>query len=315
MGRYVVRRLIETVVLVFVVSTIVAVFIHLIPGDPASLIVGDNQNTPDRIAAVRKNLGLDRPIYEQYLDWIAGIARGDFGTSLFSGREIRDDLVKRIPRTLELGGAALIVSIIIGIPLGVLAARYRNRPPDIIISSFAIAGLSIPVFVIGTLMVLLFSVRWQIFPASGYVSFGEDPVEHLKRLALPAITLGILSSATIMRMTRSSMLEVLGDDYVRTARAKGMHERTVVYGHALRNAMIPVITVVGLQIGTLLGGSVLVEYIFNWPGLSTYLITGINQRDYPVVQAVMLVIAVVFVLINLITDLLYGVIDPRIKYG
>jgi peptide/nickel transport system permease protein len=314
-GRYVARRLIETVVLVFFVSTIVAVFIHLIPGDPASLIVGDNQSTPERIAAVRANLGLDRPLYEQYLDWISGIARGDFGESLFTGRDIRTDLAKRIPRTLELGGAALLVSILVGIPLGVVAAHYRNRAPDVIVSSFAIAGLSVPVFVIGTLMVLLFSVKWQIFPASGYVPFGEDPIEHIKRLTLPAVTLGILASATIMRMTRSSLLEVLGEDYVRTARAKGARERTVVYGHALRNALIPVVTVVGLQMGTLLGGSVLVEYIFNWPGLSTYLISGINQRDYPVVQAVVLVIAVVFVLINLATDLLYAVIDPRIKYG
>jgi peptide/nickel transport system permease protein len=314
-GRYVVRRLIETAVLVVVVSTIVAVFIHLIPGDPASLIVGDNQNTPERIAAVRANLGLDRPIYEQYVDWISGVVRGDFGNSLFSGRPIRDDLFKRIPRTLELGGAALLVSIVVGIPCGVIAGRYRNRVPDVLVSSFAILGLSIPVFVIGTLLVLVFSVKWRVFPASGYVAFTDDPIEHLKRLALPAITLGVLSSATIMRMTRSSILEVLGEDYIRTARAKGLKERTVVVGHALRNALIPVITVIGLQMGTLLGGSVLVEYIFNWPGLSTYLITGINQRDYPVVQAVILIISIVFVLINLVTDLLYAVIDPRIKYG
>jgi peptide/nickel transport system permease protein len=314
-GRYVVRRLIETAILVFVVSTIVAVFIHLIPGDPATLIVGENQNTPERIAAVRKNLGLDRPIYEQYADWMSGVVRGDFGESLFSGRPIRTDLFKRIPRTLELGGAALFVSILVGIPLGVVAGHYRNRLPDVLVSSFAIAGLSVPVFVIGTLMVLFFSVKWQIFPASGYVSFSEDPIEHLKRLTLPAVTLGVLSSATIMRMTRSSLLEVLGEDYVRTARAKGLRESAVIYGHALRNALIPVVTVIGLQMGTLLGGSVLVEYIFNWPGLSTYLITGINQRDYPVVQAVILVIAIVFVLINLATDLLYAVIDPRIKYG
>jgi peptide/nickel transport system permease protein len=314
-GRYVVRRLIETAVLVAVVSTIVAVFIHLIPGDPASLIVGDNNNTPERIAAVRANLGLDRPIHEQYIDWISGVVRGDFGNSLFSGRPIRDDLFKRIPRTLELGGAALFVSIVVGIPLGVIAGRYRNQMPDVLVSSFAILGLSVPVFVIGTLLVLVLSVKWQVFPASGYVAFSEDPIEHLKRLALPAITLGVLSSATIMRMTRSSILEVLGEDYVRTARAKGLREKTVVIGHALRNALIPVITVIGLQMGTLLGGSVLVEYIFNWPGLSTYLITGINQRDYPIVQAVILIISIVFVLINLATDLLYAVIDPRIKYG
>lgn len=314
MGRYVVRRLLQSALLIFVVATLVAMFVHLMPGDPAYVILGDQNVTEEKAEAVREELGLNRPIYEQYFDWMSGVVRGDLGTSLISNRPVRDDLMKRIPRTFELGGVAVLISVVIGIPLGVVAARYRNQVPDVLATSFAILGLSVPVFVVGPILVLLFSIKFSIFPASGYIPINEDFVGHIKRMLLPAITLGILSSATIIRMTRSSMLEVLGQDFVRTARAKGAAERTVLFVHALRNALIPVVTVIGLQMGTLLGSSVLVEYIFNWPGVSTYLITGINQRDYPVIQAVILAIAVTFILLNLLTDLIYAWIDPRIKY-
>jgi peptide/nickel transport system permease protein len=314
MGRYVIRRLLQAALMIFVVATLVSVFIHFLPGDPAYVILGEERATEDRVQAIREELGLNRPIYEQYIDWLGGVVRGDFGKSLISGRPIRQDLQLRIPRTFELGGAAVIISVIVGIPLGVIAARYRNGAPDVLATSFAILGLSVPVFVIGPLLVLGLSVKTNILPASGYVPLGEDPLEHIKRLMLPAFTLGILSSATIIRMTRSSVLEVLGEDYVRTARSKGLGERAVLFTHALRNALIPVVTIIGLQMGTLLGSSVLVEYIFNWPGVSTYLIDGINRRDYPIVQAVILVIAVTFILLNLLTDLLYAWIDPRIKY-
>jgi peptide/nickel transport system permease protein len=315
MTQYIIRRLMQAGALIFVVATLVSVFIHFIPGDPAYVILGEDNGSEERVQAVREQLNLNRPIYVQFVDWLGGVVRGDFGDSLISKRPIRTDLAKRIPRTLELGFASMTVSVLVGIPLGVIAARYRNRWPDVLATSFAIGGLSVPVFVVGPLLILLFSVKLHWLPAAGYVSFSTDPIEHLKRLALPAISLGILSSATIMRMTRSSMLEVLGEDYVRTARAKGAAERSVLYIHALRNALIPVITVVGLSLGSLLGGSVIVEYIFNWPGIATYLITAINQRDYPIVQAVVLLIATAFILANLLTDLLYAWIDPRIKYG
>ncbi|MEZ4569790.1 MAG: ABC transporter permease subunit [Thermomicrobiales bacterium] len=315
MGRYVVRRLIQAAIMIFVVASLVAVFIQFIPGDPAYVILGEERATEDRVEAIRDDLGLNRPIYEQYADWLSGVVRGDLGESLISGRPIRTDLQLRIPRTFELGGAAVLISVLVGIPLGVIAARSRNSLPDVLATSFAILGLSVPVFVVGPLLVLLLSVKTDILPASGYVPFQEDPVEHLKRLALPAFTLGVLSSATIIRMTRSSVLEVLGEDYVRSARSRGLGERSVLFTHALRNALIPVVTIIGLQMGTLLGSSVLVEYIFNWPGVSTYLIDGINRRDYPIVQAVILVIAVTFILLNLLTDLIYAWIDPRIKYG
>lgn len=300
--------------MVFVVATIVALAIHLVPGDPAYVILGEDQVTEERVAAVREDLGLNRPIYVQYAEWLVNIAQADPGESLISGRSIREDMALRIPRTLELGISSLVVSIVIGIPLGVAAAKYRNGLPDVLITSFSVLGLSVPIFVVGPLLILFFSLYLGILPTSGYVPFGEDPLRHLSRLALPAISLGILSAATIIRMTRSSVLEVLGEDYVRTARAKGVGERSVLMLHALRNAMIPVVAITGLQLGTLLGSSVLVEQIFNWPGISTYLITAINQRDYPAVQAVVLVIAIAFILINLLTDLTYALLDPRIKY-
>jgi peptide/nickel transport system permease protein len=315
MLAYILRRLAQAAALVFVVATLVAVFIHLIPGDPVYVILGETNVTPERVAAVRAELGLDRPVLVQYADWLGGLLRGDFGDSLTSGRPIGGDLLLRLPRTLELILVSTLLSVLVGIPLGVLAATHRNRAPDLAVSTLALVGVSAPVFVVGTLLLLLFGVIWGILPATGYVPFTEDPLRHLKHLILPSVTLATLETAIVLRMTRSSMLEVLAEDYVRTARAKGLDGRLVLYGHALRNALIPVLTIVGIQIGSALGGTVLVELIFNWPGLSTYLVTGINQRDYPVVQAVVLVIATLFILLNLLTDLVYAVVDPRIRYG
>lgn len=314
MGAYIVRRLIQSAVLVFLVASFMAIFIQLLPGDPAYTILGDKAS-PERAAAVRKQLGLDRPIYVQYADWIGNVARGNFGDSLISDRPILNDLAKRLPRTIELIVASMILAILAGIPLGVIAANYRNRMPDILVSIISLLGVSTPVFVSGTLLLLVFGVRWHVLPATGYVSITESPLGHLEHLLMPAVTLALLEAAVILRMTRSSLLEVLSEDYVRTARAKGLGQRIVLYRHALRNALIPVVTVIGIQAGTLLGGTVIVEYIFNWPGVSTYLLAAINQRDYPVIQAIILIIATLFVLLNLVTDLVYAAIDPRIKYG
>jgi ABC-type dipeptide/oligopeptide/nickel transport system permease component len=313
-GAYIVRRLIQSAVLVFLVASFMAIFIQLLPGDPAYTILGDKAS-PERAAAVRKQLGLDRPIYVQYVDWIGNVARGNFGDSLISDRPILNDLAKRLPRTIELIVASMILAILIGIPLGVIAANYRNQMPDILVSVVSLLGVSTPVFVSGTLLLLVFGVRWHVLPATGYVSITDNPLGHLEHLLMPAVTLALVEAAVILRMTRSSLLEVLSEDYVRTARAKGLGQRIVLYQHALRNALIPVVTVIGIQAGTLLGGTVIVEYIFNWPGVSTYLLAAINQRDYPVIQAIILIIATLFVLLNLVTDLIYAAIDPRIKYG
>lgn len=315
MGRYVARRLLQSVLLVFVVASMVAIFIHLLPGDPAYNIVPEGQATPERIALVRQQLGLDAPLLTQYVRWIGHAARGDLGVSLFTSRSVTEDLARRIPRTFELTLVAVLLGIATGLPLGLVAAVYRNGFLDWLISIGGTIGAATPVFVIGTLLTLAFGVKLRWLPAAGFVAFDESPVGHLQRLILPAITLAILLVATTLRIARSALLEVLGAEYVRTARAKGLSEPLVLRRHALRNALLPVIAVVGVQLGSLLGGSVIVEFIFNWPGLGSYLITGINQRDYPVVQGVVLVIAAIFILLNLLTDLAYAWVDPRVSYG
>lgn len=315
MGRYLARRLIQSAVLVFVVASVVAVFIQLLPGDPAYNIVPEGQATPERIAIVRQQLGLDAPLLTQYGRWIGRAARGDLGQSLFTGRDVTTDLGKRIPRTIELTIVAVLLGVSIGLPLGLVAAIYRNRAPDWCVSILGTLGAATPVFVIGTLLTLVFGLKLGWFPSTGFVAFRESPAEHLKHLILPAITLSVLLVATTLRITRSALLEVLGADFVRTARAKGLKEATVLRRHALRNALLPVIAVIGVQLGSLMGGSVIVEYIFNWPGVGSYLITGISQRDYPVVQGVVLVIATLFILLNLLTDLIYAWVDPRVAYG
>jgi peptide/nickel transport system permease protein len=301
--------------MIFVVASLVAIFIQFLPGDPAYTILGENNATPERVAALRAELGLDRPILVQYKDWLGGVIRGDLGTSLTSNRPVATDLLHRLPRTFELIIGSTVLASLIGISAGVVAASHHNRAPDVIVSLVSLVWISTPVFVTGTLLLLVFGMWLKLFPAAGYVSFSDDPVGHIQRLVLPVVTLALLDAAVILRMTRSSLLEVLNEDYVRTARAKGVSNRKVLYAHALRNALVPVITVIGLQMGTLLGGTVLVEFIFNWPGVSSYLIAGIGQRDYVVVQAVVLIIATLFILLNFLTDLIYAVLDPRIKYG
>lgn len=315
MVAYIVRRALQSVALIFVVASLVALFIQFLPGDPAYVILGENNATPERVAAVREELGLNRPIAVQYADWMTGVFQGDLGTSLTSNRPVATDLAQRLPRTFELIIGSTVLATLIGVTAGVVAASHRNRLPDVVVSVVSLIWISTPVFVSGTLLLLVFGLKLKLFPATGYVSFTDDPVGHLQRLALPVVTLALLDAAVILRMTRSTLLEVLGEDYVRTARAKGVSNQRVLYGHALRNALIPVVTVIGLQMGTLLGGSVLVEFIFNWPGVSSYLITGITRRDYVVVQAVVLVIATLFIFLNFVTDLIFAVLDPRIRYG
>lgn len=306
--------MVSTLTLLLVVATIIFFLIHFVPGDPALTIVGEENASPEKLAAVRSALGLDRPLLLQYTTWLLRIVRGDLGRSFVTARPVGLDLALRLPRTFELIAAAVLLAVVMGTPLGALAARRRNSGLDLTASVVALLGISAPVFVTGTLMVLLLSVHLRVLPSSGWTAFAGNPAEHIARLLMPAVVLSLAMSAVIMRMTRSSLLEVILQDYIRTARAKGLSERAVLFRHALRNSLIPVVTVVGVQMGNLLGGSVIVEEVFAWPGVSTYLITGISQRDYPVVQGVVLVICLAFVLINLGVDLLYGFLDPRIKY-
>ncbi|MBI5301798.1 MAG: ABC transporter permease [Chloroflexi bacterium] len=316
MSRFLIRRVLISLLLVLLVETIVFSLVHLLPGDPVMIILG-SERTPDPkvVEAVRVKLGLDQPLPVQYVRWLGGLIQRDLGLSLVDGSPVWDTIAERLPRTLELVTVAMILATLIGIPLGIFAALRWNRPTDRVLSILGALGISSPVYVVGTLLVLLFGVTWRWLPIAGYAPITDSWTEHLRRLTLPAITLALGPMAIITRMTRSSMLEVFQQDYVRTARAKGLHERVVVTRHMLSNALIPIVTVIGLQMGTLIGGSVLVEYIFNWPGLSTLLVTALGRRDYPIVQGVILTSASLFIIFNMIVDMLYGVLDPRVRYS
>jgi len=300
--------------LMLAVATLVFLLLHVTPGDPGRAILGDAA-TDEAVWNVDERLGLHRPLAVQYVDWLGGIVRLDMGKSIISNRPIVKDLADRLPRSVELVTVAALFALLFGIPLGIISAVKRNGPLDVLFGSVAIVGLSLPNFVIGTLLVLVLGLKLGWFQSSGFVALTEDPAAHIKLLVLPMLTLGLNMGAVVLRMMRSAMLEVLALDYIRTARAKGLAERLVLSRHALRNALNPVITVVGLQIGSLLGGAVIVEYIFNWPGLATFMINSILNRDYPAVQGAILLIAAAFVTINLLVDLLYAVLDPRIRYS
>ncbi len=317
MWTYIVRRLLLSALLIFVVATILFFSIHLLPGDPALLILGGDsaQPTPEQIARVRGRLGLDRPLPVQYVTWLGRVLRGDLGASLVDDRRVATDLANRLPRTLQLIVPASLVSVALGVPLGMFAARRRGRLGDPAASAAALVGFSMPVFVTGMLLVFLFSLRLGWLPPTGYVPFGEDPGGFLRHLVLPVLALSAAPMATTMRMTRSAYLEQASLEYVRTARAKGLGERAVAWRHVLRNALLPVVTVVGLQVGSMFAGAVLVEYIFSWPGLNTLLLNSLGTRDYPMIQGVVLLAAVLFVAVNFLTDLCYAVVNPRIRYG
>lgn len=316
MWRYLLRRTGLSLLLLFVVATFLFLSIHLLPGDPALLILGGDsaQPTPEQIATVRARLGLDRPLLVQYVTWLGRVIRGDLGTSLLDDRSVARDLANRLPRTLQLIVPAMLLAVAMGVPLGVFAARRWGRLADPAASALALVGFSMPVFVIGMLLVAAFSLALGWLPPTGYVPFGENPREFLRHLILPVLALSAAPMATTMRMTRSSFLEQSSLEYVRTARAKGLTERSVARRHVLRNALMPVVTVVGLQVGSMFAGAVLVEYIFTWPGLNTLLLNSLSTRDYPVIQGVVLLAAVLFVGVNFITDLCYAAINPRIRY-
>ncbi len=315
MWGYALRRCMVAIVLVWVVATIVFSVLHLIPGDPAVLLSssGGALAPPEAIEALREQMGLNRPIAEQYVSYLAGLVRGDLGRSFQDGYPIANEIAIRLPRTIELILASAALSVVVGLPLGAAVARRQGGMLDRTLSAVAGLQLSIPVFVIGTLLILLFAQTLRWVPAGGYIAFAADPVRHLVHLSMPAFTIAIGLSAVVFRMSRTTVIETLARDWVRTARAKGLSQAQVMRRHVVRNALGPVLTVVGLNVGTLLGGTVLVEYVFNWPGLSGFLVNAVEQRDYPAVQSIVLVISILFILINLTVDLLYSVLDPRIR--
>lgn len=305
------------IMLVVIVSSTVLMAVHLVPGDPAEMLLsqGGAAAPPEAVAELRNRLGLDRPLAEQYLDGLARLARGDLGTSLMDDTPVAEEIWRRLPRTLQLMLAATLIAVAVGLPAGAVAALRAGGWVDRVFSAFAGLALGMPVFVAATVMVLVFSQQLRWAPAGGYVSFAEDPVQHLVVLMMPAIAASLHLAAAVFRMARSAVLDTLGQDFVRALRAKGLGEWTILFRHVVRNALIPVVTVVGLQMGTMLGGTVLIEYVFNWPGLSGFLLEGVLGRDYPVVVGVVVVVSILFVTINLIVDLLYAVIDPRARHS
>lgn len=314
MARYIARRLLATIPVVVLVTVIVFLLLHVTPGDPVVIMLGD-QAAPDAVAALRHNLGLDLPLPVQYGVWLWRVARGDLGTSLRTHDPVSRLALARYPTTLELLVLAMLVSLAIAIPTGVLSAVRRNTWIDMLLTPLAISGVSLPSFWVGILLIWAFSVTLAWFPTVGFVPLGSSIVGNLRTMVLPVVTLGVALAAIVMRITRASLLQVLRLDYVRTARAKGVTEGAIILRHALRTTLIPVVTVLGLQTGTLLGGAVIVESIFALPGMGRLIVDAIFARDFPLVQGVVLILAVSFILVNLGVDLLYAWLDPRIRYA
>ena len=333
MGRYAIRRSLTIVPVLLGVSVLVFSFIHLIPGDPALTMLGERA-TPEKVAEVRARLGLDRPIWQQYVLYVGNAVRGDLGVSIVRGDPVASDLLRRFPATVELALAAIVVAITLGIPIGVASAVWRNSALDSLARLGALTGVSMPIFWLGLVLAWFFGVQLRILPTGFRLASGTAFVpwtnfvildamlqrdwatlaDALRHLILPALALATIPLAVIARMTRASMLEVLSREYIRTAEAKGLSRRAVVLRHALRNALLPVLTVIGLQVGRLLAGAILTETIFSWPGIGLWVYESIESRDYAIVQGVSLFIAVIVVGVNLLTDVLYAAVDPRIKY-
>lgn len=337
MLQFILRRLGLVIPTFIGITLLTFAFVHMIPGDPVMIMVGERGISPERHAQLMAQLGLDQPLWQQYLSYIKGVMHGDLGISLKSRVPVWDEFVPRFKATLELGFCAMLFAVAVGIPVGVLAAVKRGSIFDHTAVGISLTGYSMPIFWWGMMLIMLVSVQLNLTPVSGRIGdtvflddtmpltgfmlidtliWGEpgDFKDAVMHMILPAIVLGTIPLAVIVRMTRSAMLEVLGEDYIRTARAKGLTPMRVIVVHALRNAMLPVVTVIGLQVGTLLAGAILTETIFSWPGLGRWLIDALQRRDYPVVQGGVLMVATLIIFVNLLVDVLYGVVNPRIRH-
>ena len=315
MRQFIVVRLISMVFTLFGLSILVFLLARLIPGDVVQLSLEQAERTPEMVNELRSFFGLDQPLHVQYWRWLSDVLQGDLGTSWRSGNSVTGLILDRISVTAELTILAMVVSIGLGVPLGILAATRQNSPLDYLVRVLSMFSLSIPEFWQGIMLILVLSITLGWIPSLEYVDFWKDPGTNLSIMILPAISVGTVASANIVRMTRATMLEELRQDYVRTARAKGLHERVVIYSHTLRNTLIPVITIAGLQIGYLMGGIVVMEAVFTLPGVGRLMLLAISQRDYPLIQGVVLFIATIFVFSNLLVDVLYAYVNPRIRYG
>ena len=311
--RYVAKRLLIAIPSLLIASLIVFTLPRFIPGDAVQLMLAEKAYAKD-IDELRAKLGLDRPLYVQYFEWVGRVVRGDFGESLWTRRPVLEEIGQRLPVTLTLAGLALTFALSIAIPVGVISAARQDTLADFVARSTAILGLSVPGFWLATLLIVLPAIWWGWRPVGDFVEFSRDPIGNVRQLLLPAMILGIAASAALMRLTRGMLLEVLRQDYVRTAWAKGLAERGVVLKHGLRNAIIPVVTLLGTQLPQIIGGTVVIETVFGLPGMSRFLFDAINQRDYPVIQGVNLLVVSTVVMVNLGVDALYAVLDPRIRY-
>lgn len=314
MGRYVLRRLLQAIPVIFFSTFLVFMVIHLIPGDAAAVLAGPNA-TPEALAAIRKEMGLDQPLLVQYVVWVGHLLQGDLGRSTLSGQPIIKLLQARAPATIELTVTAMLISMAIAVPLGILSATHVRGRLEWLVSTIQSLWLAIPNFWAGILSIILFSLILRWLPPGGRVADGANVGESIKSLILPATTLALYLAAGLSRFIKFNLLEVFFDDFVRTARAKGLNEAAVVYRHALRNALLPVITILGVQFASLLGGTVIIESVFSWPGVGGLMLDGISNRDYAVVQGGLLLLVLLFIAINLLVDLTYALIDPRIRLG
>jgi len=314
MGRYILRRLLQAIPVLFFSTFVVFLVIHLIPGDAAAVLAGPNA-TPEALAAIRQDMGLDQPLPVQYAVWVGHLLQGDLGKSTLSGQPIIKLLQARAPATIQLTVVAMAISIAISIPLGILSAVHVRGRLEWLISTIQSLSLAIPNFWLGILAIILFSLVLRWLPPGGRIADGNNIGDSIKSLILPATTLALGLAAGLSRFVKFNLLEVFFDDYVRTARAKGLNDRDVVYRHALRNAMLPVITILGVQFASLLGGAIIIESVFSWPGVGGLMLDGIANRDYAVVQGGLLLLVILFIIINLLVDLTYAVIDPRIRLG
>ncbi len=312
MARYLIKKLITLLILLCFVSTAVFTVLFVLPGDPAQIILGINA-TPETLANLRAELGLDQSFFAQYADWIGNIITGRGNRSITYDMPVSDLILSSLAVTGPLALLAMIFAVVLSIPLGIFAARHQNRPGDVTVMFFTQLGLAVPEFWLGILLILLLAVHWGLFTAGGFPGWAADFWGSLKALLLPAFALGVIRASILTRLTRSSMLDVLNEDYIRTARAKGLRERTVIYVHALKNAMIPVLTILGLQLGQLLAGAIIIENVYYLPGMGRLVFHAIGQRDLPVVRDIVLVMAAAVIVVNFVVDLCYAGLDPRIQ--
>jgi peptide/nickel transport system permease protein len=311
-AQVLIGRLVLAVPMLLGMSVLVFLIIRLVPGDPVLAVLGLNA-TPELVARLREDLGLNEPVYVQYVTWLADVLRGDFGLDYRSNEPIGQVLLDRLPVTIELTLFSMFLSVLIAIPLGVLAAVRRGRVADKATQGISLVGISVPDFWLGIMLILVFALGLGILPSSGFVPLAEDPVENVRHMLLPSLALAAGLAAVLIRITRAAMLDVLHQDYIRFTRAKGVSERAVIFKHALRNASIPIVTVVGLQAGYLLGGAIVIEQVFALPGVGRLVLDSVLQRNYPVVQASVLMVGLMFVLTNLAADLLYSVLNPKLR--